>query len=1198
MSSKRITLFLSTVLLFGTATAYPQITPSGITLGPSQQQQFSASGQQQWSWSIVPTGIGTITATGLYTAPAAYQSSYVYIYARSGSMYNQTEVHLSQGPVTSAGTAQPVGISVSPASIYLYGGQSTQFTASVSNINNTQVMWSITQGVGSIVNGLYTAPSSVSSDSLVTILATSVADPTKSASATILLGPAIAPAVTTPPPSNVSITLKPRSTSLKASQSKQLNATVSGSSNTAVTWSLNPNVGTVSNGFYTAPATISATQVVQITATSVADTTKSASSNITLNASVAAAPPPPPPPPPTSVSPATTTVAPGGTGQFSVQNLPSGVTVAWGVSPAVGSIASSGLYTAPSPVTAPQILTVTATNASTQAVLGTASLTLTATPPPPSVTPATATIAPSGTQQFTMQNLPSSVTVAWSVSPTTGSIASTGLYTAPSTVATQQTLTVTATNSSTQVVLGTASLTVTATPPPPSVSPATATVAPSGTQQFSVQNLSSGTKVTWSISPATGSISTSGLYSAPSTVATQTAVTVTAKNSSTKAVLGAAIVTLTASPAPPPVTSITLPIEVVGPDGTTSTTSFTIPPGANLSGQLQLWMQIHNLKYDTEASVQVNNSAWLPLSTNNVTLLGNAAAFGGIGGGFHTLQMTINLPSGVVTTGNNTVTFRFNGTDGAVSGFRVLAFNIQSGGSNLLSSALFVEDDPSTWVPPSTAPSDIAAGLALYQGASLTAPGVGAIQAHCSDCHSIDGRDLKYFNYSNNSIEARSLFHGLTAQQGSQIASYIRSLNIPNPGRPWNPPYQPGPGLDSQPVENWSAGAGLDAVLDNDSEMQQYLMPGGSTAGFAATSYLNPREMPIVMQLLDWNAWLPKIHPKDAFGPSFTNGAINADYLGLRAALQPNNPTAYTNARYSFDNWFEAAGTFLAPVEANANWSANNLPTKVYSVTQWMMVKQWELNQEFGLEGMPQAIFGARSDVRSWVGSEAFDTAPDMQHIPVGPSIGNGSQVAYDYVVFAWTQLQLVLNDGQGGQGGHTPIDYGYAFGSLHNLYVNDAKLPGIMLQVEWLVKSLQEFTLSGNGPQVGDLGWAPFITSPLPLVNFNYAPLWSATSPATRATISQAYTQAWFNQASTYTPQQFYLGHWTTATENPATDLFDTTFAGGVWYMLPRLRFVGVSVSLTDQIGTWAATIWPVGNWTLNNSATCTSIFTCTSGY
>ena len=96
-----------------------------------------------------------------------------------------------------------------------------------------------------------------------------------------------------------------------------------------------------------------------------------------------------------------------------------------------------------------------------------------------------------------------------------------------------------------------------------------------------------------------------------------------------------------------------------------------IPAGTSLSGQMQLWMQIHGLRYETQASVNVNNSGWLPINTASVTLLGQANAYGGIGGGFHTLTMTMNLPAGAVVSGSNTVSFRFNGTDGRVSGFRV-----------------------------------------------------------------------------------------------------------------------------------------------------------------------------------------------------------------------------------------------------------------------------------------------------------------------------------------------------------------------------------------------------------------------------------------------------------------------------------------------------------------------------------------------
>ena len=204
-------------------------------------------------------------------------------------------------------------------------------------------------------------------------------------------------------------------------------------------------------------------------------------------------------------------------------------------------------------------------------------------------------------------------------------------------------------------------------------------------------------------------------------------------------------------------TQVILPVEVVGGAGTTQTVTVNLasPP---VSGA-RLWMQIHNLKYQTEASVQINGGLWLPINDTTVTLEGLASAYGGIGGGFSTLKLSLALPTGALVPGANTVTFQFNGTDGVTSGFRVLNFNfLDSNGNQLISADSFVQDDPSTWQPPSTLATDIAAGQLLWQTASLTSPG-GAIQAKCGSCHTQDGRDLKYFNYSNNSIQARAMFH-------------------------------------------------------------------------------------------------------------------------------------------------------------------------------------------------------------------------------------------------------------------------------------------------------------------------------------------------------------------------------------------------------------------------------------------------------
>ena len=56
------------------------------------------------------------------------------------------------------------------------------------------------------------------------------------------------------------------------------------------------------------------------------------------------------------------------------------------------------------------------------------------------------------------------------------------------------------------------------------------------------------------------------------------------------------------------------------------------------------------------------------------------------------------------------------------------------------------------------------------------------------------------------------------------------------------------------------------------------------------------------------------------------------------------------------------------------------------------------------------------------------------------------------------------------------------------------------------------------------------------------------------------------------------------------------TVLGGQIWYMLPRLRFVGVDPSLTYAISQWARGLWPAGNWNLNDAATCTRLQACTS--
>jgi hypothetical protein len=640
-------------------------------------------------------------------------------------------------------------------------------------------------------------------------------------------------------------------------------------------------------------------------------------------------------------------------------------------------------------------------------------------------------------------------------------------------------------------------------------------------------------------------------------------------------------------PTASPDSAVVLPIEVLGPDGTTATREFNIPNTPNLNKRLKLWMEIHALRYETEASLQLNGGAWIPINSSTVSIQGLGAAFGGIGGGFSTLKMTLNLRVDDVHAGINSIAFRFDKTDGIRSGFRVLKFNVvTSSGDRLIPETNFAEDDPSKWPAPFPSPADIQAGKTLWNTASLTAPGFGTLKAKCGDCHAHDGRDLKYFNYSNLSIRARSIFHGLSAKQGDLIASYIRSIDAPNPGRPWNPPYQPGPGLDSQPVANWAAGAGLDAVLDSDAQMLPYLAPGGSTAGWSPKSYLNAREIPIALQMLDWNSWLPTIHPMDAFGARFTSSGFNLLVPTLRSTLQPGSPAAYQAAVGEFHNWDVAWANFSVPLETNTNWDANNRRAAIYSIGLWQMVKLWELNQEFRLEGMPQVPFGAKADVRGWLSGRPFFASPNNLHIPAGPGLGNGTVLVRDYLSLAWYQMQLILNDGQGQQSGHDPIDYPYGSAFIMSLFVRDAHTPGgVMLQLEWSIKALQETTLTGVGPEAGADGWHAAETCVGSLLLPEWEQLWSDTPSATRTKLVQTYTQYWFDQASKYTPQQYYKGGWANANDDPAK-VYIGTFGGQLWYSLPKLRQLGVDAKLTNQIAAWASTVWPRGNWDSGQSA------------
>jgi hypothetical protein len=92
-----------------------------------------------------------------------------------------------------------------------------------------------------------------------------------------------------PPPPSISVAVSPSTANVRVGNSASFSATVSGTTNTAVSWSVNDTpggsslLGTIdSSGKYTAPATLPSPNILTVKATSSADTSKSSTSSVTL----------------------------------------------------------------------------------------------------------------------------------------------------------------------------------------------------------------------------------------------------------------------------------------------------------------------------------------------------------------------------------------------------------------------------------------------------------------------------------------------------------------------------------------------------------------------------------------------------------------------------------------------------------------------------------------------------------------------------------------------------------------------------------------------------------------------------------------------------------------------------------------------------------------------------------------------------
>ena len=290
----------------GTNVTVAITTPSAaaVSIGVSQNQAFIASVTGNcvgagcgvaWTVNGVVGGnstfgtIGTGTSTN-YVAPAFVPTPATFNITATSVANSAVAASVS---VTITGPAPAISIT-SPANLTqtVAAGGTLPITVSVAGLANTAVNWTVngvangnsTYGTisGSGLSITYDAPSAVPTPATFNVTATSQADSSLSASVSVTITSGVAVSITTPTsPLNI-----------VAGTAVSFQASVTGAANTGVGWTVNgvangnSTYGIISNpslsSTYIAPFAVPAPATFNITATSLADNTKSASVTVTI----------------------------------------------------------------------------------------------------------------------------------------------------------------------------------------------------------------------------------------------------------------------------------------------------------------------------------------------------------------------------------------------------------------------------------------------------------------------------------------------------------------------------------------------------------------------------------------------------------------------------------------------------------------------------------------------------------------------------------------------------------------------------------------------------------------------------------------------------------------------------------------------------------------------------------------------------
>ncbi len=380
LASNPATVGTATVVVSMKARPRVLISPRVAEVGLGLNTSFLASitdaagaplPDQRVTWSVIggANNGSFVGTTGLYTAPL-YGGIFTVM---ATSQADPTA--FDTATVTAVNLNPGIKVTVTPLRPQMRPGDTVAFEAKVEGSTNQEVRWGVVGGDanGTFVGntGLYVAPQT---PGIYTITATSLADPARIATATVLVDSSV----------NITVAVTPKNPPpIVPGATIAFNAVVEGTTNKAVKWTVvggeASGVFAGSTGLYVAPVNPGTYTVM---AASVADPGKFDTGQVVVSTASL--------PVEVTIAPATVSITPGAVFTFTATVTGSyNTTVTWSIDSGNGSINKTlGIFTAPMQ---PGVSVVRATSALNPTKYATATVT---------VTQAKVVITPAGPQQM------------------------------------------------------------------------------------------------------------------------------------------------------------------------------------------------------------------------------------------------------------------------------------------------------------------------------------------------------------------------------------------------------------------------------------------------------------------------------------------------------------------------------------------------------------------------------------------------------------------------------------------------------------------------------------------------------------------------------------------------------------------------------------------------------------------------------